>query len=731
MSFRLDPELEAATPRSLNARAAHEWRSLTRQVLHGRSKSICSNTNEMLRSAAQREPESPAATAFHMWIADNFLRDGDYAEAIEAYDLTINSAAVAPRLLDDHNPILGALHHKARSAVLIGDPALAIKTYEELAKYDSTDSGSLFQAGLIAEQSGDFGQAATFYRRAGKQSKLNRTDNPAELARRALARLESPPSAFASDARQVADYLTSALERRDAAQLAGAASKTHFVAGAGCTHASFDTDGILDLLFEDLKKSRVRGRRTLMGTGDKLYLQTRGWRGRWFRGDLIFLITRAPAGWQWTGLVIASPNDLWIDRWRPAVLETNQPLPFELLAPWPAGQCFMAGGLTAFAIMQATVVAALYFAPIVAFAYSRNRCGFGLRGFYYNQGSTHDGEDAFAIDFTRYKQYVPYYPLSGGTPVLAARGGMVQLVRSGTPSGDSSTSNTVEITHADPADPSKPTRFRSRYLHLEGPNKITVSEMMEVPVGTRLGLMDDTGNSLINHLHFSIHDRDLPRPGAPHGASVRPTPMSGVRLEDGDDATCICSNNVEYVEKPMIEITEFAGQNWVITPAAVAANETPPSRIQDQKFLMVMSGVALLGLKGSSTSQWRRETILIRPDIEGPMKWAIGKYGIPTPPGTSGANFWTAFQVEQWAPFAAVSSIYNKDESDNSGFAVDVWRPNPFNFGPDAFSNATLHNLFTGIQVDVAVRDTDAYLYRVSYNFTLLGKIVFGPIIIT
>ena len=30
-----------------------------------------------------------------------------------------------------------------------------------------------------------------------------------------------------------------------------------------------------------------------------------------------------------------------------------------------------------------------------------------------------------------------------------------------------------------------------------------------------------------------------------------------------------------------------------------------------------------------------------------------------------------------------------------------------------------------GVQVDVAVRDTDAWLYRVSYNVTLLGKIVF------
>ena len=40
-------------------------------------------------------------------------------------------------------------------------------------------------------------------------------------------------------------------------------------------------------------------------------------------------------------------------------------------------------------------------------------------------------------------------------------------------------------------------------------------------------------------------------------------------------------------------------------------------------------------------------------------------------------------------------------------------------------------NIFIGIDVDVAVRDTDAWIFRVGYNITLLGKIVFltNPII--
>jgi hypothetical protein len=240
--------------------------------------------------------------------------------------------------------------------------------------------------------------------------------------------------------------------------------------------------------------------------------------------------------------------------------------------------------------------------------------------------------------------------------------------------------------------------------------------------------MDDTGNSVLNHLHFSIHDWDLPRAGA-HGASVRPTPLSGVRLEDGDDGACVRSTNVEYREPPIIEVTDFAGQNWVITPEALAVSEDPPAKVEDQKFLLVLSGVAVVDFQGESTADWRRATLLIRPDVDAPMQHAIAEYGIPTPPGTSGAQYWTALQVEDWAPFAAPSAMFNKGVSNNSGFAVDLWRPNPFE-SKLGFSNTMIGNLFSGVLVDVAVRDTDAVLHRVSYSVTLVGKIVFGPIII-
>ena len=711
-------DMEGLHPVTLDAKAAHEWLTLADLVLKSRAEPFCSESNATLAAAVEREPQSPVAPAYRLWIADNLVRDGHVDDALTAYDATVDCAEAAPRLFETLDPIVGALHHKAQAAALSGAASTAIATYRELGQLTPDDPGPMFHAGELAEERDDGAQAAELYQFVARASPSTRTDDPAELARRALLRLETPPTDFAPSADRVVELLATALERRDASRLRELASSTHFAAGPLGGHTAFEGEDLSDQLCSDLAVSSVEVRRTLFGRGDKRYLSTRGWTGKWFHGDVVFMITRAPRGWQWTGVAVAHPNELWLEKWRPAVKQKNQPLPFQLLAPWPVDRSFMAGGLAEFFI-------ALAGGPLAALYLARRPCGFGPRGFYYNTGPTHEGVDAFAIDFTRYRRYVPGDNESGGTPVLAARGGVVSHVRAFFPSGYSGPDgNVVHIEHADPANPTGPGRFTSRYLHLEGPHQIPVSQGMPVVTGTRLGRMDDTGNSILDHLHFSIHD--------PSGGSVRPTPMNGVRLEDGDSGTCVRSTNIEYPgDKPMIEPSRFAGQNWLITPAASAVSDAAPARIQDQTWLLVLTGVAIVDLKGVTGSEWRRETVRLQPEMNGPLQYAITRYAIPTPPGADGLNFTTWFQVEQWAPFAALSSMFNQNESVNSGFAVDVWRPNPFETLQDALSSATLNRLFTGIQVDVAVRDSDAWIHRISYNITLLGKIVFSPIIIT
>jgi hypothetical protein len=173
-------------------------------------------------------------------------------------------------------------------------------------------------------------------------------------------------------------------------------------------------------------------------------------------------------------------------------------------------------------------------------------------------------------------------------------------------------------------------------------------------------------------------------------------------------------------------ISDFAGQNWLITPAGFAVGEQPGT-FDEQRWILVLSGVLLVGVKGQSAHDWFRETLRFMPDVDGPLNYAINRYGIPVPTSSiPGVNFVPRIQVEQWAPFVTLSSIYDANVSVDAGFAVDLWRPAPF--GTITNAGATIGNIFTGVRVDVAVRDSDAYLYRLGYNITLEGRIVFESI---
>ena len=176
-----------------------------------------------------------------------------------------------------------------------------------------------------------------------------------------------------------------------------------------------------------------------------------------------------------------------------------------------------------------------------------------------------------------------------------------------------------------------------------------------------------------------------------------------------------------------VNLTNFAGQNWLITPAALAVGEHPPSSIHDQKWLLVLTGVVTANLQGNSTSNWLNANLSFLPDMagpsnSGPLNWAIGQYAIPKP---AGQNYSIGFALDEWAPFVSLSAIYDQAQSIDAGYAVNVWRPNHFATGIDAFSNAHVGNIFTGVNVDVGVRDTDAWILSLGYNITLRGRIVF------
>jgi hypothetical protein len=175
-------------------------------------------------------------------------------------------------------------------------------------------------------------------------------------------------------------------------------------------------------------------------------------------------------------------------------------------------------------------------------------------------------------------------------------------------------------------------------------------------------------------------------------------------------------------------------QNWLITPAALAVGEHPPKTILDQKWLLVMTGVLEIDFEGNSTSEWLNETAVFTPggdfslgDIRnaGPLNWVINQYSIQRP----SSDYTTVFSLQEWAPYASLSAIFDQDQSINAGFAVNAWRPRHFfNAVSTVFSSppTIINNIFSGIEVDVGVRDTDAWILKIGYNITLLGKMAFA-----
>lgn len=501
---------------------------------------------DSLKAEYEAEPHSPLAPCLRLWEADALARSGQYRSAASAYEETL-AASDVQTVFAEVDVVGEAARHKAAVLAHAGDTSAAIESFRDAANHG--DRSLLYKAGVAAERAGQLELAVSLYREVADEDRHSDPTERSQRALRAVERLETDSTVFRPSLMGIVDLVQTAVSNRDVKLIPRLASSTHLLAGPGGGHFRYEDPELVDWLCADLAISRSLTVGKIRGTGRKRYLFTSGWRGRYFQGIVGFVFLHSGRGWEWAGVIVNAPEDVWRSRWAPKEKATNQPLPFSLLAPWPEGRRFTAGGLGRFATRSAAVLAALaipFVGPAVsagiALGFSRSNCGYGTRGFYYNEGPTHSGTSAFAIDFTTYRRGVPFDNESGGTPVLCAADGIVRMVDEDVASGDDSDANEVQVDHQDPATGTN--RFVSRYMHMTGPFAIPVSAGMWAPPGRRLGLMNDTGTSLLDHLHFSIHDTTT---GPGIGNSVRPNPLDGVRLGDDDSGTCVLSSNRETI----------------------------------------------------------------------------------------------------------------------------------------------------------------------------------------
>ena len=543
----------------ISSKIMTELQQLSELVCRARETPLPSGANEVLAKIVP-PGQHPLGLLGALWAGDSLSLEMRFGEAIEQFEQLLPPP---PQRKSKGVPIaLCAARGAAACHLAVGQNEQALKRLCEAAEAHPASEAVgelLLTAGEIAEKECQTDLASKLYEQAG-----NSRARPGhggfsvkELATRARRRMTpSAPKHFEANADRLALRLAELLASRNSAALAELASPTHFTLGfAGSERHFVDFALIADEFRADLAQSDLHSDSiATSGGGGKLYMATEHWQGSTFVGRVYFVLTRCSLGWEWSGLACTGLPERLIEKLGCFEEETNQPLAISIRAPWPAGRSFRAGGLTAWAIQQAVLGLPFGLGLLIIVGLSANPAGWGPSGFYYNQGSTHRGSDAFAIDFTAYHPGLPYVDAAGGTPVLAAAAGLVIAVVSDRVSGDPIMDNRVVIAHGTTADetrraisdllagrPIMGARYNSRSLHLAGPRRVFASVGMFVRQGWRLGLMDDTGNSALNHLHFAMGDRDS---SSGTFASVRPTPMSGQTLADFEDGKVIRSDNI-------------------------------------------------------------------------------------------------------------------------------------------------------------------------------------------
>jgi hypothetical protein len=155
----------------------------------------------------------------------------------------------------------------------------------------------------------------------------------------------------------------------------------------------------------------------------------------------------------------------------------------------------------------------------------------------------------------------------------------------------------------------------------------------------------------------------------------------------------------------------FDLQLWEVqSPQSFTSLHWMGYRLSDGRVSVDLTGIVLLGLKGGSN--WVKKTL------------QVGVYGGKVEPllGLGPAqqgNHWEV-QPAMWSVSAAPASIFNANTAVNAGWAVDTCNTE-WDLGEPASSGNLLGTI--RLYLNLAVRDTDGILYRISYDFRAIGNL--------
>lgn len=143
---------------------------------------------------------------------------------------------------------------------------------------------------------------------------------------------------------------------------------------------------------------------------------------------------------------------------------------------------------------------------------------------------------------------------------------------------------------------------------------------------------------------------------------------------------------------------DVAARHWLRMPAPAAGSGME---------LFTFSGIAIFngGIKCQLNSGWDRKEAFINASY--PNIAAINKAILPT----------------NWTVSIHLSSIFDQQAAVNGGWAVDEYSMLLEKNGIDG-KDVALANGILRLRAKIALQDIDAYIHRLSYQVTILGKVV-------
>ncbi len=554
----------------LSEKQLNDWQNLSEATSFALLKNNLNFFNRSIATRAKQPTSGELREVYAYWNGVGQINAGQIEVGIQSLNDALSYNADFGSICGAASIQRAALDRLTRTYIDAGKLDKAERAFSDHCDPNKPDASTILALAKAKEAMGEEAEAKKTYYQLARNEKPCSMITEAQVALRNIQRIDNREACY--EYSRLIDDLSSALLCRDRGLLTDRISSSGFEVGLGCHGHYADHAQVIDRLCADLDVADI-SIVEIIKSEVSATIRTNGWRGEWFNGQISFKLKKLANGWIWSGVTISGDPHHYFETIPKAEQETNQPLPFGLLAPWDMEtrrdrKSFMAGGL--FDPEQNPYIPSparwrfwLRFIPIVGdfiraadaflapiggtegarrLRWASTACGFGLRGYYYNTSPTHTGSNAFAVDFTSFDGFTP---ASEFTSVLSAVGGrVIRAVHSNPNNGDDT--NLVEVmTRSEDG-----TDYVARYLHLAREGRPPVLEGMSTYTGQLLGRMQDTGNSFFAHLHFSIHNQSLSHPddrtvaggSMPRGRSIRLRPFEDTALGDDDESSCIASS---------------------------------------------------------------------------------------------------------------------------------------------------------------------------------------------